>query len=50
MRSLNISLDDKTFEKLEKIAILKETNLDDLIKEDLECMIKSFEESFELIF
>jgi hypothetical protein len=34
----------------EKIANFKNINLSDLIKEDLEGLIKSFEESFELIF
>ena len=50
MRLLKIALEDETFRKLEKIATLKDLPLEEMIKEDLEGMIKSFEESFELIF
>ena len=49
MRILKIVLEDEMFRKLGKIATLKDLTLEEMIKEDLEGMVKSFEESFELI-
>jgi len=49
LRILKITIEDNIYRKLEKIATLKDLTLEVMIKEDLEGMVKSFEESFELI-
>jgi len=50
LRILKITIEDETFRKVEKIATLKDLTPEILIKKDVEEMVKSFEESFELIF
>ena len=45
---VKITIDDETFKKVEEIAKIKGLTPEGLIKSDVDDMVKSYEESFEL--